>query len=92
MAIKTVKQFREFVGDKGSLFSITFKKKDGSVRKMVARLGVKQNLTGRGMLYNAEERNNIVIFSMKDRAYRTLSIDRLISVKAFGEVVENITQ
>ena len=50
-AIKTTQEFREFVGNEGKLFSVVFKKKDGSIRKMVARLGVKQNLTGRGLLY-----------------------------------------
>jgi hypothetical protein len=87
-AIKTTQEFREFVGNEGKLFSIVFKKKDGSIRRMVARLGVKQNLTGRGLLYNADARNNIVLFSMKDRAYRTINVDRLLRVKAFGEVVE----
>jgi len=87
-AIKTTQEFREFVGNEGKLFSIVFKKKDGSIRRMVARLGVKQNLTGRGLLYNADARNNIVLFSMKDQAYRTINVDRLLRVKAFGEVVE----
>jgi hypothetical protein len=86
--IKTVQQFKEFVGDNGKLFSVTFTKKDGTTRSMVARLGVKSQLKGKGMLYSPESRNNVVVFSMKDRAYRTINVDRLIKVKAFGEVVE----
>ena len=87
-AIKTAQQFKEFVGDNGKLFSVTFTKKDGTVRSLVARLGVKSQLTGRGLLYTPESRNNVIVFSMKDRAYRTINVDRLLRVKAFGEVVE----
>jgi hypothetical protein len=32
-AIKTVQQFREFVGTDGKLFSVVFIKRDGSKRK-----------------------------------------------------------
>ena len=87
-AIKTAQQFKEFVGNNGKLFSVTFTKKDGTIRTMVARLGVTSQLRGKGMLYDPETRNNVVVFSMKDRAYRTINVDRLIRVKAFGEVIE----
>ena len=88
--IKTVEQFRNFVGNNGRLFSVTFIKKDGSERKMIARLGVKSYLTGGGARYNAEDRNNIVVFSMNDKGYRTINIDALLKVKANGQVIEKI--
>jgi len=88
--IKTVEQFRNFVGNNGRLFSVTFIKKDGSERKMTARLGVKSYLTGGGARYNAEDRNNIVVFSMNDKGYRTINIDALLKVKANGQVIEKI--
>jgi hypothetical protein len=88
--IKTVEQFRNFVGNNGRLFSVTFIKKDGSERKMTARLGVKSYLTGGGAKYNAEDRNNIVVFSMSDKGYRTINIDALLKVKANGKVIEKI--
>ena len=87
--INTTQQFREFVGDKDRLFSVTFRKSDGSIRKMVARLNVTSYLTGGGARYNAAERNNIVVFSMRDKAYRTIKIDNLLSIKANGELIEN---
>jgi len=86
--IKTVEQFRNFVGNNGRLFSVTFIKDNGAERKMVARLGVHKYTKGKGMLYNAEERNNIVVFSMKDKGYRTINIDRLLKVKAFGVTLQ----
>ena len=88
-AIKTVEQFRYFVGFNGRLFRVTFRKADGSIRKMVARLDVKSYLTGGGAKYDAKERNNIVVFSMRDKAYRTIKIDNLLSIKANGELIEN---
>jgi hypothetical protein len=86
--IKTVQEFREFVGDNGMLFSVSFIKDNGAERKMVARLGVHKYTKGKGMLYNAEERNNIVVFSMQDKGYRTINIDRLLKVKAFGVTLQ----
>lgn len=82
--IKTVQDFREFVGNNGMLFSVTFIKDNGAERKMVARLGVRKYVNGNGLKYNAESRNNIVVFSMKDDGWRTINIDRLLKVKAYG--------
>jgi len=82
--IKTVEDFKQFVKSEGKFFSVTFTKKDGSKRKMVARLGARIGLSGRGMLYDASSVNNIVVYSVGDRAYRTINIDRLMSVKAYG--------
>jgi hypothetical protein len=53
---------------------------------MVARLGVRSRLNGKGSSYDAESVNNLVIFSTKDNGYRTINIDRLVSVKAYGIV------
>ena len=86
--IKTVEDFKKFVGDNGKLFSVTFKKLDGSERKMVARLGVSSYLKGGSTLYKPASRNNIIVFSMKDVAYRTINIDRLLRVKAFNTTIQ----
>jgi putative ribosome biogenesis GTPase RsgA len=85
--IKTVQDFKNFVGSNGKFFSVTFKKENGDTRKMVARLGVHKYTSGRGMLYNAEAVNNIIVFSTKDNGYRTIKIDRLLSVKANKQII-----
>lgn len=82
--MKTVEDFKKFVGNDGKFFSVKFLKKDWSERKMVARLGVRKNLNGKGLSYHPESVNNIVVFSIDDNAYRTICIDRLLSVKANG--------
>lgn len=86
--IKTVEDFKQFVGNNGRLFSVTFKKLDGSERNMVARLDVKKYLKGGSTLYNPASRNNIIVFSMRDGAYRTINIDRLLRVKAFNTTIQ----
>ena len=35
---------------KGKFFSVTFIKKDGSVRKMTARLGVRKGINGKDLI------------------------------------------
>jgi hypothetical protein len=85
--IKTIDDFKKFVGNDGKFFSVKFLKKDNTERTMVARLGVKCYTSGGSLKYKPEDRNNIIVFSTKDQAYRTINIDRLISVKAYGKKI-----
>ena len=85
--IKTIQDFKDFVGDEGKLFSIKFLKDDYTVRIMVARFGVRKYQSGSGLKYNAEARGNIIVFSMQDDGYRTFKFDRLLKVKAHGKTV-----
>ena len=48
-----VKQLRELVQNK--IFSVEFTKKDGTLRKMVCRLGVKKHLKGGELGYDPIE-------------------------------------
>lgn len=82
-----VSDFKKFVRDEGKLFSVTFVKKDGSLRKMVARLDVKSYLTGGAPRYNATAYNMIVVFSMDDLGYRTVVVDRIVRLKAYNQVL-----
>lgn len=85
--IKTVDDFKEFVGNEGKLFSVKFLKSDYSERTMVARLGVRSYSKGGKPNYDTKSRNNIVVFSMDDMGYRTINIDRLLKVKAYGNTL-----
>jgi hypothetical protein len=82
-----VSDFRKFVRNEGKVFSVTFVKKDGSVRKMVARLGVRSYLTGGKPKYNADDRGMVVVFSMDDLGYRTITLDRVLRLKAYKQVL-----
>jgi hypothetical protein len=80
-------QFRKFVGDEGKLFSVTFEKKDGSLRKMTARLGVRKYLIGGGSKFDAEPRGMVRVFSMRDKGYRTVTPAKITRIKAYGRVL-----
>ena len=83
----TIPQFRKFVGDEGRLFSVTFTKKDGTLRTMVARLGVRKYLTGGGAKFDAEPRGMVRVFSMGDLGYRTVIVENIIKLKAYSQVL-----
>lgn len=78
-----IQQFKREV--KGRFFKAYFIKKDGSFRQMIARLGVKKYLKGGGLNYNPDDYNNLIVFDMESKVYRTISIDRLISIKYNGK-------
>lgn len=66
---------------KGKFFSAEFIKKDGSVRFMLCRNGVKKGLKGGELKYNPRERGNAVVWDVKKSAYRTIPLSRVIKLK-----------
>lgn len=58
---------------KGKFFTVWFVKKDGTLREMNARLGVKAYLKGGELPYNPEEKGLIPVFDMQKHAYRMIS-------------------
>ena len=65
----------------GKIFSVTFVKKDGSLRKMTARLGVKKDLKGVGLSFDPASKQLVVVFDMHKRAYRMINLQTIISFK-----------
>lgn len=78
----SVTEFKKSVG--GRIFSAEFTKKDGTVRKIRARLGVRKFLKGGELTYNPEERNNLIVFDLEKSAYRTIKFDNLRNIKYNG--------
>lgn len=78
----TTKQFRDLVGNK--FFTAKFKKKDGTIRVMNARLGVKKHLKGGKLGYDPKKLNYVTVFDMTKNAYRTLNLNTLVEVKTNG--------
>lgn len=72
----------------GQIFSVKFIKKDGSLREMVARLGVKKHLKGGELSYNPDDYNMITAFDMQKKAYRMISIDYIQELKVNGQTFE----
>jgi hypothetical protein len=72
---------------KGRFFGVTFIKADGTLRKMTCRLGVHKHATGRGLKYNPAERGNVIVWDTSVKGYRTIKLDRLVSLRFGGEEI-----
>lgn len=83
----TVREFRGTVGET-QIFSVDFIKKDGSLRKMVARLGVRKHLKGGTLRYNAEEKSLLPVFDMEKQAYRMINISTIQEIRFDGKMIK----
>ena len=84
-----IKSFLEEASD-GKAFTVEFVKKNGEVRVMNARLGVKKGLTGRGMKYNPVKRGLLPVYDMQKQARRMINFDTIMSYTIHGRRVEDI--
>ncbi len=64
------------------IFTVTFTKKDGTIRVMNARRGVTKGVVGVGLPYNAEEKGLITVYDMKIRQFRSVNVDTVQTVKS----------
>ena len=76
--------------NKGTIFSVVFLKKDGSIRHMTCRFGVKKHLKGGKLAFNPLERALLVVFDMQKEAYRMINLETLMSINMKG-VEYNVT-
>lgn len=81
LKIETVDRLKKFVSN-GKLFSVTFIKKTGEERTMLARTGVKKYLRG-GVNRNTNP-DHLIVWSMQDKAYRTINLSTITKLKANG--------
>ena len=65
----------------GRIFSVTFIKKDGTVRRMAARLGVRKGVKGVGLKFDPSERGLMVVFDMHKREFRMINLNTIIELK-----------
>ena len=64
----------------GKFFTCFFVKKDGTLRKMTARVGVKKGLANNGFV--REEKDSLIcVYDMTAKGYRTINLDTLKSFK-----------
>ena len=82
MNTQTIKQMIK--GTKGKFFSVTFVKKDGSVRSMTARLGVKKGIKGVGLKFDPAERDLMVVWATDRKSYRMVNLRTISSLKING--------
>lgn len=78
----TINQIRELAGN--NIFSAKFIKKDGTLREMVCRLGVKKHLKGGELAYDAKSMGYLPVFDMQKEEYRMININTLVEIKING--------
>ena len=96
----TLEQFKTFVGN--GIFTAVFRKQDGTVRTMNARLKVAKYVKGTQPEVTAKRnetlkaQNMIGVYEMKGTSteteaknYRTLNLETLLALRANGERLEN---
>lgn len=75
-------------GTKGRFFSVCFIKKDGTERRMTARLGVRKGINGRGLKFKPEDRGLMVVWATDRNNYRMINLNTISSVKFNGIVTD----
>lgn len=78
--------FNTIYDSKGRFLTVEFIKKDGSVRKINGRLGVKKYLKGGSAKLDLNK--YIVIFDLKKRDYRAINKSSILSVNTTGLKIE----
>lgn len=74
----------ELMADK-KITSVSFvKRSDGSLRKMVCRLGVTCALKGGTKAFDDVEKNLITVFDMSARQYRSVPCENVVQVVKKG--------
>ena len=64
----------------GKFFTCFFVKKDGTLRKMTARVGVKKGLTNNGFVRDEKE-NLVCVYDMVAHDFRFINLSTLKSLK-----------
>lgn len=87
--MKKVEKFIEETSN-GKIFSATFVKKNGTIRTIHCRRGVKKGLTGKGMAYDPGARGLLVVYDLSKKNYRMINLAKLIEAKVNGLIYKFI--
>jgi hypothetical protein len=69
----------------GKVFSVVFTKKDGTVRHMNCRTGVKKHVKGVGLAFDPSEKDLVGVFDMKNNGYRFINLQTIKGLQVSGE-------
>lgn len=70
----------------GTFATVTFTKKDGSVRVMNCRLGVTKHLKGGECTLDREK--FLIVYDMQAKGYRSINRSTILSVKTKGRIYD----
>lgn len=79
--VKTINK----VSTNGKIFGVEFIKKDGSIRRMSCRLGVRKHQVG-GKNTTNHIPKYLTVFSQNDDNYRNVNIETITEIKGCGKV------
>ena len=82
MLIISKSEIARIAGNK--FISVSFLKKDGSPRTINGRLHVKKYLKG-GDNPNTRKDEFLIIYSLRDKGYRTINLDSVFRIAASGK-------
>lgn len=78
---------KDFINNnKGKVMTIVFRKKDGTIRTLNTRTGVRRNITGRGLSYDPEKYGYLILWDLQKNGYRTVTLDTIEQVRANRQV------
>lgn len=69
----------------GRVFSVAFTKKDGSVRHMNCRTGVKKHLAGGELKFDPKSKGLFSVYDMQAAGYRFINLDTIHGLQIDGE-------
>lgn len=81
MTKRSQKLANMIVATNGKFFKVQFIKRDGSVRDMTARTGVRRHLRGGGMSFDPSDKDMIVVFDSVKRDYRMVNLKTMQSFR-----------
>lgn len=84
---KITKEYAEKLikSTRGTFFSVSFVKADGSLRDMVCRLGVSKGVNGKGQSFEPKEYDLLTVWDTQKRAHRMIRLDTLRRVTVDGQ-------
>lgn len=68
--------------ESGKFFTIKFIKKNGDLRELNGRLGVKKHLKGGELKYNPSKLNYIIVYDVVNKGYRTVNVDTVTELNS----------
>ena len=88
--IKRVNVKSEIIKKGNKIFAASFRKKDNTLRKMNARLGVRKGTSGGQNKVEANDRSYLTVYDMNNDAFRTINLDTLEEIRICGTSYEVI--
>ena len=68
----------------GSIFSVVFVKKDGTIRKMHCRTRVHKLIKGGGLKFSPKSKGLRVVYCLTNKAYRMINLNTITNIKTKG--------